>query len=60
MPHTPGLWKNVSRPITFTLVVDEFGVKYVSKNNADHLVAALKENTKYPRIGRTAYIATSI
>ena len=42
MPHTPGLWKHVSCPITFTLVVDDFGVKYVNKNNADHLVAALK------------------
>ena len=26
--HTPGLWKHTSRPITFTLVVDDFGVKY--------------------------------
>ena len=42
MPHTPGLWKHVSRPIEFTLVVDDFGVKYANKNNADHLVVALK------------------
>ena len=28
MPHTPGLWKHVSRPIAFTLVVDDFGIKY--------------------------------
>ena len=27
MTHTPGLWKHVSRPIAFTLVVDNFGVK---------------------------------
>ena len=27
MPHTPGLWKHVYRPIAFTLVVDDFGVK---------------------------------
>ena len=26
--HTPGLWKHVSRPIQFSLVVDDFGVKY--------------------------------
>ncbi len=25
--NTPGLWYHVSRPITFTLVVDDFGVK---------------------------------
>ena len=31
MPHTPGLWKHVSHPIAFTLVVDDFGVKYVGK-----------------------------
>ena len=42
--HTPGLWKHVTRPVAFSLVVDDFGVKYVGKENADHLVAAL---TKY-------------
>jgi hypothetical protein len=26
---TPGLWKLVTRPIQFTLVVDDFGVQYV-------------------------------
>ena len=46
MPHTPGLWKHVSRPISFTLVVDDFAVKYVNKHNADHLVAALKGKYK--------------
>ena len=46
MPHTPGLRKHVSRPIAFTLVVDDFGVKYVGKKNADHLVAALKGTYK--------------
>jgi hypothetical protein len=25
----PGLWKHKTRPIMFTLVVDDFGVKYV-------------------------------
>ena len=51
LPHTPGMWKHVYRPIEFTLVVDAFGVKYVSKKNADHLVVALKGKKKYPRIG---------
>ena len=45
--NTPGLWKHVSRPIVFTLVVDNFGVKYVGKKHADHLVNALKKNCKY-------------
>ena len=39
---TPGLWYHISRPISFTLVVDDFGVKYVSKNDVDHLVASIK------------------
>ena len=42
MPHTPGLWKHIHQPIKFTLVVDDFGVKYVGKEHADHLVNALK------------------
>ena len=46
MPHTPGLWKHVSRPIAFTLVVDDFGVKYVNKKNANHLFATLKGKYK--------------
>ena len=40
--HMPGLWKHTSRPISFTLVVDDFGVKYTNKNDIDHLIASLK------------------
>lgn len=40
--HTPGLWKHTTRPVQFTLTVDDFGVKYVGKHNADHLIAALR------------------
>jgi len=32
------------RPISFTLVVDDFGVKYVEKQNADHLISVLQEH----------------
>ena len=42
--HTPGLWKHVSRPTQFTLVVDDFGIKYVGKKNLDHLSNALQHN----------------
>ena len=31
---TPGLWRHVWRPTTFTLVVDYFGVKFVGKEHA--------------------------
>ena len=41
--NTPGLWKHVSRPISFTLVVDDFGVKYVGKEHATHLINCIKE-----------------
>jgi hypothetical protein len=41
--HTPGLWKHDSNGITFTLAVDDFGIKYFCKRDADHLFAALKE-----------------
>jgi hypothetical protein len=40
---TPGFWKHEWRPISFTLVVDDFGVKYVGKEHAEHLVSVLKE-----------------
>jgi hypothetical protein len=35
--HTPGLWLHKTRPISFTLVVDDFTVKYVDKHHAEHL-----------------------
>jgi hypothetical protein len=44
LPHTPGLWKHMCRPIWFTLVVDDFGVKYIGKEHADHLMHALKQD----------------
>jgi hypothetical protein len=33
----PGLWKHETRRTTFTLVVDDFGVQYFSKEDANHL-----------------------
>jgi hypothetical protein len=35
--HTPVLWLRKTRPISFTLVVDDFAVKYVGKQHAEHL-----------------------
>ena len=43
VPHTPALWKHVTRDITFSLVADDFGVKYVGKENAYHLIQDLKK-----------------
>ena len=44
VPHTPGLWKHVYRPVQFTLVVDDFGIKYVGREHAEHLINALKND----------------
>jgi len=42
--QTPSLWQHVTRPISFTLVVDDFGMKYTNKANVNHLIECLKEN----------------
>jgi hypothetical protein len=39
---TPGLWRHVTRPIQFILVVDDFGVQYVGAEQAQNLIAALE------------------
>ena len=38
----PGLWKHKTRPIQFTLVVDDFGVKYTRQEDVDHLKTVLE------------------
>ena len=43
---TPGLWTHETRPICFTLVVDDFGVKYIGKQHAEHLLQVLEEHYK--------------
>ena len=43
VPRTPTFWKHATRDITFSLVVDDYGVKYVGKENADHFIQALKK-----------------
>ena len=42
--HTPGLWKHTTRPVQFTLTVDDFGVKYVGNDNAQQLIDALQQH----------------
>ncbi len=71
--NTPGLWRHESRLITFTLVVDDFGVKFVNKANVDHLIASIKKTytitedwmggsycgikLEWNYVGRTVYIS---
>ena len=42
--HTPGLFKHETTPILFTLTVDDFGVKYVEKEHAEHLISVLAKH----------------
>lgn len=42
-----GLWKHKWRPIQFALVVDDFGVKYVGKEHAEHLMSVIGEHYKF-------------
>ena len=43
VPRTPEMWKHDTKPIIFHLVVDDFGVKYIEKENADHPIQALQK-----------------
>ena len=40
---TQGIWTHQDRGIHFTLVVDDFGIRYRNKKDADHLISALQE-----------------
>ena len=44
--HTLGLWRHITCPIAFSLVIDNFGVKYVHKDDAHHLANSLKNTYK--------------
>lgn len=39
--HTHGLFTHEQRPVTFSLVVDDFGVKYTHREDAEHLITTL-------------------
>ena len=47
--HIPGLFLHKWRPVQFTLVVDDFGVKYVGREHAQNLIES-------PKIGMEACI----
>ena len=46
IPLTTGLWKPKSRDTVFALCVNDFGIKYTTKDNINHLIAALKQSYK--------------
>ena len=41
---TPGLWSHKWRPVQFILLVDNFGIEYVGKKHALHLLKTLEQN----------------
>ena len=41
---TPGYWRQEWRLIGFTLVVDDFGVKFINKTDVDHLISVLSQD----------------
>jgi hypothetical protein len=41
--HIHGLWKHETRPAWFSLVVDGFSIKYVGRENAEHLMTSIKK-----------------
>jgi hypothetical protein len=41
--HTRGLWKHDTHPVWFSLVVDDFGIKYIGRKNAEHLMTSIKK-----------------
>ena len=43
-PLTPGLWRHETRDIVFSLVVDDFGIRYTSRADAEHLIATLEQS----------------
>ena len=47
IPHTVGLWRHKTRKTKFCLCVDDFGIKYYSKDDAQHLLNALGQNYTY-------------
>jgi hypothetical protein len=44
--NTPVLWKHRTQPISFTLVVNDFGIKYERQEDIDHLIASIKAKYK--------------
>ncbi len=40
----PGLLTHLTRPILFSLVVDDFAVKYAKREDVEHLMTALKKD----------------
>ncbi len=43
----PGLWTHEWHPITFSLVIDDFGVKYIGEEHAQYLLQTVQKYYTY-------------
>jgi hypothetical protein len=43
-PNTPCLFRHLTRDVQFCLVVDDYGIKYGSRDDAEHLIKTLRSN----------------
>ena len=43
LPDMPGLFKHKTRPVWFSLVVEDFGIKHIGKENAKYIIYILKD-----------------
>jgi hypothetical protein len=55
--HMHGLWKHDTHPVSSSLVVDDFGVRYVGREHAEHLMACIKKIMKFPATGKAVHTA---
>ena len=44
MVQTPGLWTHTTLPTTFTLTLDDFGIKFFTADDSTHLLDALRKH----------------
>jgi hypothetical protein len=60
-PNTPGLYLHTSRPISFTLWVDDFSIKYIKQEDAHHLLATLSKHYEVkPDWSGTKYLGLTL
>jgi hypothetical protein len=53
--HTHGLWKHKTHPVWFLLVVDDLGIKYVGRENTEHLIASIKNDLRFQVTGQAVH-----
>ena len=54
-PITPGFWRHQTRPLQFSLLVNDFGIKYERQEDITHLLDSLRQFIKYLRTGMESY-----